>query len=59
MAEPFRQLTITLSDRYRIEREFGAGGMDAGAIWILNAVASRWPLLAEPRYQRLQSRRVL
>jgi len=27
MADPFRQLTIALSDRYRIERELGAGGM--------------------------------
>jgi hypothetical protein len=24
MADPFRQLTIALSDRYRIERELGA-----------------------------------
>ena len=27
MADPFPQLTIALSDRYRIERELGAGGM--------------------------------
>ena len=31
MAEPFRQLTIALSDRYRLEREHGVGG-DADAI---------------------------
>jgi serine/threonine-protein kinase len=27
MADPFRHLTIALADRYRIERELGAGGM--------------------------------
>jgi len=27
MADPIPRLTIALSDRYRIERELGAGGM--------------------------------
>ncbi len=49
MAESFRQLTIALSDRYRLERALGAGGMDADAIWSLNAVPSLRPLRAEPR----------